>query len=155
MNKWAEFIRLIDSLKPDIIVGTETWLSDSIKNSEIIPDNMNFTIYRRDREDSYGGVVIAISKCIPSVRLQDLQTSCEILWVKLDIPTCKDLYLGAFYRPHSSDLPSLEQLNDSLNKLMNLTRGPTIWLSGDFNAPDISWQVPSVLPDPLTSILTN
>ena len=146
MNKRAEFIHLIDSLKPDIIVGTETWLSDSIKNSEIIPDNMNFTIYRRDREDSYGGVMIAISKCIPSVRLQDLQTSCEILWVKLDIPTCKDLYLGAFYRPHSSDLSSLEQLNDSLNKLMNLTRDPTIWLSGDFNAPDISWQVPSVLP---------
>ena len=29
---------------------------------------------------------------------------------------------------------------------MNLTRDPTIWLSGDFNAPDISWQVPSVLP---------
>ena len=146
MNKRAEFIHLIDSLKPDIIVGTETWLSDSIKNSKIIPDNMNFTIYRRDREDSYGGVMIAISKCIPSVHLQDLQTSCEILWVKLDIPTCKDLYLGGFYRPHSSNLPSLEQLNDSLNKLMNLTRDPTIWLSGDFNAPDISWQVPSVLP---------
>ena len=90
--------------------------------------------------------MIAISKCIPSVRLQDLQTSCEIPRVKLDILTCKDLYLGAFYRPHSSDLPSLEQLNDSLNKLMNLTRDPTIWLSGDFNAPDISWQVPSVLP---------
>ena len=146
MNKRAEFIHLIDSLKPDIIVGTKTWLSDSIKNSKIIPDNMNFTIYRRDREDSYGGVMIAISKCIPSVRLQDLQTSCEILWVKLDIPTCKDLYLCGFYRPHLSDLPSLEQLNDSLNKLMNLTRDPTIWLSGDFNAPDISWQVPSVLP---------
>ena len=75
MNKRAEFIHLIDSLKPDIIVGTETWLSDSIKNSEIIPDNMNFTIYRRDREDSYGGVMIAISKCIPSVRLQDLATN--------------------------------------------------------------------------------
>ena len=62
MNKRAEFIHLIDSLKPDFIVGTETWLSDLIKNSEIIPDNMNFTIYRRDREDSYGGVMIAISK---------------------------------------------------------------------------------------------
>ena len=45
MNKRAEFIHLIDSLKPDIIVGTETWLSNSIKNSEIIPDNMNFTVY--------------------------------------------------------------------------------------------------------------
>ena len=44
MNKRAKFIHLIDSLKPDIIVGTETWLSDSIKNSKIIPDNMNFTI---------------------------------------------------------------------------------------------------------------
>ena len=29
---------------------------------------------------------------------------------------------------------------------MNLTKDPMIWLSGDFNAPDINWQVPSVLP---------
>ena len=66
--------------------------------------------------------MIAISKCISSVHLPDLQTSCEILWVKLDMPACKDLYLGAFYRSHSSDLPLLEQLNNSPNKLMNLTK---------------------------------
>ena len=45
MNKRAEFIHLIDSLKPDYHCWAETWLSNSIKNSEIIPDNMNFAIY--------------------------------------------------------------------------------------------------------------
>ena len=106
---------------------------------------MNFIIYRRNREDGYGGVIIAISKHIPFVHLQNLQTSCEILWVKLDIPSCKDLYLGAFYRSHSSDLLSLDQLSNSLNQLMSLTKDPVIWLAGDCNAPNINWQVPSVL----------
>ena len=80
---------------------------------------MNYTLYRKDRMDGYGGVMIAVSKQIQSVPLPDLQTSCEILWVKLNFQNCRDLYLEAFYRPHVSDQFSLEQLNNSLNKLTN------------------------------------
>ena len=77
------------------------------------------------------GVMIAVSKCIPSIHLPNLDTSCEILWVKLCITTSKDIYVGAFYRPHVSDISSLEQLNISLNKLRNSTPTPQIWLCGD------------------------
>ena len=78
--------------------------------------------------------MIAVSKCIPSIHLPNLDTSCEILWVKLCIAISKDIYVGAFYRPHVSDISSLEQLNISL-KLRNSTPTPQIWLSDDFNAP--------------------
>ena len=33
-NKKAEFLSLIDSTKPDIIIGTESWLSNSISDTE-------------------------------------------------------------------------------------------------------------------------
>ena len=90
--------------------------------------------------------MIAVSKQIQSVPLPDLQTSCEILWVKLNFQKCRDLYLGAFYRPHVSDQFSLEQLSYSLNKLTNHANNPIIWSSGDFNSPDIEWQTFTIPP---------
>ena len=107
---------------------------------------MNYTIYRKVRDDNYGGVMVAISNCIPSIYISILDTCCEILWVKLSIPTCKDLYVCAYYRSHISDLDSLVQLNNSFSKLADLIRDPMIWLSGDFNAPSINWQTLSIPP---------
>ena len=49
---------LIDSTKPDIIFGTETWIDNSIKDSQIFPSGFN--IYRTDRNLSGGGVLIAV-----------------------------------------------------------------------------------------------
>ena len=41
---------MVDSVKPDIIVGTESWLRPDIMNSEIFPSN--YTVYRRDKDTS-------------------------------------------------------------------------------------------------------
>ncbi|CAC5417073.1 unnamed protein product [Mytilus coruscus] len=51
-NKQGELINLIESTKPDIIFGTETWLDSSIKDSQYFPDGYN--IYRNDRNLSGG-----------------------------------------------------------------------------------------------------
>ena len=40
-NKKAEIHAVIDSAKPDIILGNESWLTLEIKNSEIIVSNIN------------------------------------------------------------------------------------------------------------------
>jgi hypothetical protein len=53
-----ELSLLLDSAKPDIIVGCEIWLKAEIHNSEIMPPN--YTIYRNDRKDGYGGVLIGV-----------------------------------------------------------------------------------------------
>ena len=34
----------------------------AISDNEIIPDEFNYTIYRKDRDDGYGGVLIAVIK---------------------------------------------------------------------------------------------
>ena len=57
-NKAADLEALIDLYSPDIIQGTETWLSSAIQTSEVIPEC--YTTYRKDRTtDSHGGVLFA------------------------------------------------------------------------------------------------
>ena len=65
MAKKAELHHLIDSTKPDIIIGTETWLYEGIKTQEFLPDNFDYTIYRSDRKtssDYHGDVLICCNK---------------------------------------------------------------------------------------------
>ena len=40
-NKKADFQIIIDSAKPDIILGNESWLTPDIKNSEIYPESFD------------------------------------------------------------------------------------------------------------------
>lgn len=65
-TKMPELHQVINQVKPDIIVGTESWLNPEINNSEIFPNNM-FSIYRKDRTNRKGGgVFLAISNNIIS-----------------------------------------------------------------------------------------
>lgn len=121
------------------MIGTETWLSPSILNNEIIPNEWNYTIYRKDRSDNYGGVLIAISKNILSYEMTSLQTDCELLWVQITVNRGIKLLIGAYYRPHTDDQYSVQELNVSLQKLQEKITDAKIWLIGDFNVPNIDW----------------
>ena len=53
---------LVHSTKPDVIIGTETWLNSNITSQEIFKPEWDYTVYRKDRPDqSYGGVLIAVT----------------------------------------------------------------------------------------------
>jgi hypothetical protein len=52
--------RFILSVKPDIIIGTETWLDKDIRDSEICP--RGYVLHRKDRTNKTGGgVLLAIN----------------------------------------------------------------------------------------------
>ena len=55
----AELLKIIDSSKPDIILGNESWLNPDIANSEIFPED--YDAIRKDREDGHGGSSLLIS----------------------------------------------------------------------------------------------
>ena len=77
--------------------------------------------------------------------LPDLDTDCELLLVQIDLTGAKSLYIGAFYRPPDSDVTTLENLVQSLQRLTHRTNG-NIWFGGDFNAPHINWPLLEVRP---------
>ena len=138
-SKIPNLIKLIYCQDPDIIIGTETWHSPSILSSEIIPPEFNYSIYRKDQCDGYGGIMIAITQNLTSSEILIPDVSSEILWIKFK--TCNDhqYIVGAFYRPNAAACTPLEELDMSLYKLHEKFKNATIWLAGDFNSPGINW----------------
>ena len=139
--KKEPFNIMVNRIKPDIIVGTESWLHDEIGNSECFPVEV-YEILRRDcttePPDHHGGVFIATKKDLIMDREIELETDCEILWAKINIKGSKVLHVGAYYRPNEGDENSLDQLEASLLRIGN--RDENILLAGDFNFPGWDWK---------------
>lgn len=119
---------MLDNIKPDIVGGTESWLRPDIKDNEIFPSD--YTVYRCDRKTSKGGgVFIATSECFLSESKIVLETDCEMVWVKLCVTGCKDLYIYSYYRPNVSEEVIPELLNESLNWISH--NNCHLWLAGN------------------------
>ena len=147
-NKKAEIHTLIDSAKPDIILGNESWLTPGIKNSEIFPDS--FDAIRKDRVgDAHGGVFIAFRRDLLCTETPELDTKCEVIWCKLNIIGCRTLYLESFYRtPNRTEKEYLEAFNISLTRIMS-NKNAHVLVGGDFNCGNIersTMQVPEGVP---------
>ncbi|MES9904902.1 MAG: reverse transcriptase family protein [Sedimenticola sp.] len=143
-NKKPELFSIIDSSKPDIIFGSESWLTPNIANSEIFPEN--YDAFRKDRNDGHGGVFLAHKKEFVCSATPELQSNCESVWCKLEIVGCKTLYLCSFYRPPDVTDPTyLDQFNTSLHRIMSY-KNANILIGGDFNCGDVDWDNMHVPP---------
>ena len=133
--------------KPDIIIGTESWLEgiqpgkapskSAIKNSEVFPEN--YQVFRNDRDSKGGGVFLGIHTDITAIEQPDFVSDCENVWAKLNLKSNKDLYVGSFYMSHRNP-DDINQLNHSLS-MINRNGPKQILLGGDFNCPDINWEI--------------
>lgn len=142
-NKKAEIGNLIDSSNPNIIIGTETWLRKDICSSEIFPDGFN--VYRKDRRDGYGGVLVAVRSDYISEEVNpDNENDTESIFVKISLHHNKSLIVGSMYRPPSSDLAYMEDLKQQVDKLKKKNKGAVFWIGGDINLPDIQWTTQTV-----------
>lgn len=74
VNKTPEFMAWVDTNCCDIIAVTETWLDDSLLDSELLPSNYN--IERRDRDRHGGGVMLACRDNLALVRRKDCGVLC-------------------------------------------------------------------------------
>ena len=116
-GKLPQFHHILQTYQPDIVVGTETWLTPDIDSTELFPPPYCMTVLRKDRrteEGKGGGVLIAAKPGLVIQPRPDLDTDCEIVWGQLQLPNCKSLLLAAFYRPPSPNTDPLQALNTSL-----------------------------------------
>ena len=131
---------LIDSTNPDIVIATETWLDPTITNNQVFPPN--YTVWRKDRENSKGGGVLIAVKNRPTYLSSDvpeLQTTCEIIWIKINIVSCNTLYICSFYNPNTSDGNSMINFSESINRAANI-KDAFLLIGGDFNLPGWDWE---------------
>ena len=75
-NKKPVFNIFIDEHQPEIIIGSESWVSPAVHSSELFPANYN--VYRKDREDGYGGVFIL---CIRRLFNENLSLIQQMEWL--------------------------------------------------------------------------
>lgn len=75
---------------------------------------------------------------------------CEIKWRKINIAGNQSLHIGAFYRQPSSGSEKIEELEKSINTIVEGSNGnlPNIILGGDFNLPHIDWGLNTVKQNP-------
>ena len=73
--KQCRLSNVLESIKPDILIGTETWLDPNIKDSEIFPSG--YRLHRKNRvTTSGGGVLIAVKNEYNSEDVPKLDTDC-------------------------------------------------------------------------------
>ena len=136
-NKIPEFHTNLDIKQPDIVAGTESWLTPAILDSEIVPTNIEYAMFREDRTGSTGGAVFILLK------MTSFQTDCEIVWVKIELVGTKPLYIAAYYRLKENDVYNADGFRKSLEMVSQ--QNGDIWILSDLNYPKLNWDKNDVL----------
>ena len=122
----------------DIICLTETWLSESIFDQEILPTN--YQIYRKDRPSRGGGVLIAIKSTnisVSAISPDLLNSTLEIITVRLNLHN--PITLSCVYLPTSQNDSYINVIISNLTEVIQSNQSTDIIVVGDFNFPDIQW----------------
>ena len=148
MNKRIELENLVNSTDPDIIIMTESKLKSSTLNSEFLPPGYKASCKDRTSEDGGGVVMIATRDSLITEDVDIVSVSAEVIWIKVLLMDGSPLYVGAFYRQPSDHTPAqIDELEKSLDQIADKMRNEpsaTVFLGGDFNAPDVDWESLSV-----------
>lgn len=124
---------------------SETWLTPSTFDNEIIPTD--YHIVRKDRDGRGGGVLLALFHftLIPS------PSSVEVLSVSLYLPARLIIIISVVYIPPCSDQLYFDSLLSHLRSLLDL--GSPLFILGDFNCPDIDWSTLSAKSSSSMSVI--
>ena len=145
-NKTVEFQTFLEDTDPDIVIGTESWLTPDIGDAEVFPTE--YSVFRKDRppgnKKSGGGVFILARKEYICSEIK-LNTECELIFVELKLKDQQNVKIGAFYRPPWVDEQYMEDYAQVLNQV-NLQGKGNIWIAGDYNLPLVNWEYMSSLP---------
>ncbi len=136
-NKLQELYQLLYSRSYDILLVTETWLSDRVPNSLLDPYNQ-FTICRCDRYDNsgYGGVCAFIKKSLNVVEIVPSNTYSSIEVCCFDVFLCNERirFVNVYRAPSSTDMPTVANFLSDYTKV----KGHCI-ITGDFNCRNVNW----------------
>ena len=123
---------MVYSLGPSVVAVTETWLSDSYFNGEILP--AGYTVFRKDRGTRGGGVLLVVDHSL-SVSLPPSPSTLEVLTIRLDLS--KPVLVCAMYVSPSPETAYFNVLLFYLGTLFS--SDGSVFVAGDFNCPDIDW----------------
>nr|VZI00941.1 unnamed protein product [Spirometra erinaceieuropaei] len=140
LSKLDELKIYVDQTLPDIISITETWLSASVDDREVALSG--YHLFRKDRLGRQGGGVLVYVKygLFASEKEGQLARTAETIWLTVKTPGSQPLEILTVYRPPRNDPQSDSSL---LEELEAISLRPNVMIMGDFNAPNIDWNLTS------------
>ena len=113
-----------------MLIGmSETWLDDSVTNSELEIDG--FRSYRRDRAGRGGAVIVYVSDDVKGMRRHDLENDeMEVVWIQVKMRR-RQVLVGNVYRPPGARDTWMDSLAVMLEKVVQ--EQMTVVMMGDFN----------------------
>lgn len=94
--------------EPDIAVLPETWLSNNVSDSEIVPKN--YMCFHKNRERRREGFAIIIKAPLHHVRMPEI-SAVDSIFCTIYVNKMRYV-IGAIYRPPDSTVSTLENLDD-------------------------------------------
>lgn len=147
-TKTSQFFRNVCLNSYDIISITESWLLDSIGNSEVF--DSRYVVWRRDRDYARtaqiygGGVMLAVHRDLVSLERIDWRSSAEDMWVTImtndrsyKIHICT-VYLCTENNGNSFN-QQLQNFTDRLNEIILSNPLDKFIILGDFNMTNLIW----------------
>ena len=134
-NKEIELDELLLSESPDVLLCTETWLSDGDPSFFWFPKS--YHVYRKDRQTRGGGVLIAVKDTLCSEEITLVgNNDIEACWCK--VKTDSDIFwFACFYSP-PEDKRAIDVFCEQAKQTLPANCRNVV-LAGDFNLPELKW----------------
>lgn len=146
VNKHKELELYVLEEKFDVVCITETWMNESILDSEMSING--YALYRRDRDDADkqrgGGVAIYVHNDLNCVHREEIfeEKFPETIWCNISCNGRKTL-VGVCYRA-----PDSVQINDeALYSLIDRVSKEEVVIMGDLNFSELDWGRPESIGD--------
>ncbi|CAG9136232.1 unnamed protein product [Plutella xylostella] len=146
-TKTNQFYRNICLHSFDLIAVTESWLNDSIYDSELFDGR--YCVWRRDRDykltnqELGGGVLLATRKHLSVTPRPNWNSSAEDLWISINLSRKSVLHIGIIYLcKQNQGYTKSQQLSNFLLKLNDIILShpsDKFLVLGDFNLGNINW----------------
>ena len=115
-----------------MVAVSETWLNDTVADSELEIGFPDHAWFRRDRGSRVGGVACAIRTSLLPLRLPD-PAGAECLLIRL---RSASVVVAVCYRPPDDDA-ALDKMTEALSVIQ--PQDCRLVVVGDFNLPEIAW----------------
>jgi len=121
VSKRTSFALLLEKHNPDIVILSETCLSPN-----------RFHVFRKDRVDGYGGVLLVYWDSITCQELT-FDTNSEAVVCQVTQSHHQSVIICLFYRSLNNDIQSVKDLCDLFTNIMTKYLNIPIWLASNLN----------------------
>ena len=83
-----------------------------------------------------------------------MKTDCDIVWAKMEVAGHRTLHVCSYYKPSEGDEHSVQQFEESLQKL-KLSSNSFVIIGGDMNFPGYDWHLKALKPNCKYPIVTH